>query len=114
MSGKLDSGHTYSDFDLFYKYGIIDGPLYPYEANTYIASFRCVDFRNDKAVEDFCDLRIIYLGDITYFAIVLNNDESSVADLWDLPKMAIHSRLHGQALEILRNLGTIKWSRLDT
>lgn len=112
MLGKLDSGHTYQDFELFHKYGIIDGPLYPVEGNyDYVASFECVDLRNDEVVKEFCDLFVIHLKDSTYFAIVLDNDESLVADLWDLPKMAINCRLHAQALEILKSQGIIRWSK---
>lgn len=111
MVRTLDSGHTYKDYHLFRKYGIIDGPLYPAENHTFVASFHCMDIRGDDIIEQFCDLWIIHLIDITYFAIVLSEEESSVANLWDLPKMAVHSRLHAQALEILRNLGTIRWSK---
>ena len=111
MIKKLDSGHTYKDYHLFHKYGIIDGPLYPAENHTFVASFYCIDIQNDKTIEQFCDLWITHLIDATYFAIVLSDSESLVADLWDLPKMAVHCRLHAQALEILRNLGTIQWSK---
>lgn len=113
MSGKLDSGHTYKDFGNYYRYGIVDGPLYDEQLGStkFVASFHHKDFKNDALEENFCDLWVIHLKDFTYFAILLNNDESLVADLWDLPKMAVHSRLHGQALEILRNLGTIQWSK---
>lgn len=113
MSGKLDSGHTYKDFDNYYKYGIVDGPLYDEQLGStkFVASFHYKDFKDNVLEENFCDLWVIHLKDFTYFAILLNNDESLVADLWDLPKKTLHSRLHGQALEILRNLGTIQWSK---